>query len=588
MRPSYKNFDLAAYLYAYTIQNKDIPQLRADLELFLQSSPLDKVYIESHRATTDIPVEKLLAVKALFEEYGIKTAGGITSTGTVGEPKPSIYDTYCYTDKAHRDVYLKIVEVAATAFDEIILDDFFFTACRCEKCIAAKKASGKSWKQYRLDLMEEFSHEIVDLAKKINPKVKFVIKYPNWYESFQECGYNPGKQKDIFDGIYTGTETRDAVFNSQHLQRYESYSLVRLLENTAPGRNGGGWIDLGGSAGNLSVLLDQAELTYLAGAKEMMLFNFESMYSHPALAALAISLQRVDEALNKTGNPVGVSVYEPYDGDGEDQLLTYLGMCGIPMEPKPWFDKDAKVVFLTATSACDENVMDQLEPYVLAGGNAIVTTGFFKRMYDKGICEMTSLRLTGRHILADTFMMGHYNNGYVSNFATSKEKLLFEGLQIKNNATWADVRLIAGEENFPLLSEDRYGKGFLYVLNLPECFSDMYKLPREVWQMIGKEFGKASPVYAAVTPQVNFFAYDNNVYALHSYLPHGDYAELMVKGENNALKDLDTGRVYTACGITPRPMKMGDSVNVIDEPVENIVRVPLMPGRLTLVTPIKA
>ena len=59
--------------------------------------------------------------------------------------------------------------------------------------------------------MEEFAREIVDYAKEINPKCHFIIKYPNWYESYQECGYNPEKQKDIFDAIYTGTESRDPV-----------------------------------------------------------------------------------------------------------------------------------------------------------------------------------------------------------------------------------------------------------------------------------------------------------------------------------------------------------------------------------------
>jgi len=34
----------------------------------------------------------------------------------------------------------------------------------------------------------------VDLAKSVNPNVNFIIKYPNWYESYQETGYNPGKQ----------------------------------------------------------------------------------------------------------------------------------------------------------------------------------------------------------------------------------------------------------------------------------------------------------------------------------------------------------------------------------------------------------
>ena len=103
-------------------------------------------------------------------------SGGITSTQLVdGVRKPSYYDTFCYTDPRHREEYKRIVSELAQVFDEIILDDFFFTACRCEMCIEAK--GDRSWMDYRLGLMEEFSHEIVDLAKSINPKLNFIIKY---------------------------------------------------------------------------------------------------------------------------------------------------------------------------------------------------------------------------------------------------------------------------------------------------------------------------------------------------------------------------------------------------------------------------
>ena len=86
---------------------------------------------------------------------------------------------------------------------------------------------------------------VVGPAKAVNPKVKMVIKYPNWYEHFQGCGFNLEAQPKIFDGIYTGTETRDPVYTDQHLQQYESYLVYRYFENIKPGGNGGGWVDTG-------------------------------------------------------------------------------------------------------------------------------------------------------------------------------------------------------------------------------------------------------------------------------------------------------------------------------------------------------
>ena len=53
-------------------------------------------------------------------------------------------------------------------------------------------------------------HLIINPARAVNPKVRIIIKYPNWYESFQALGYDLAVQPRLFDAIYTGTETRDA------------------------------------------------------------------------------------------------------------------------------------------------------------------------------------------------------------------------------------------------------------------------------------------------------------------------------------------------------------------------------------------
>lgn len=58
------------------------------------------------------------------------------------------------------------MEFTAKHFDEIILDDFFFTNCKCELCINAK--GDKSWTRYRLDLMTEAAQSLVIGPAKIS------------------------------------------------------------------------------------------------------------------------------------------------------------------------------------------------------------------------------------------------------------------------------------------------------------------------------------------------------------------------------------------------------------------------------------
>ena len=88
---------------------------------------------------------------------------------------------------------------------------------------------------------------------------------------------------------------------------------------------------------------------------------------------------------------------------------------------------------------------------------------------------MTSVRTTGRHIGGSEFMIGNRNFN-VAFTAASSERIGFEALNYKTNATWADIFVQAGEDNYPVLTEDQYGKGRLFVLNVPENFADLYKL----------------------------------------------------------------------------------------------------------------
>ena len=574
---AYRNFSLASYMYAYYAGNATDEEIRRGVEQYLANVPLKKVYLENHRGTTDVPVSRLREIKAILEEYGLEVSGGITSTVLVDNiQKPAIFDTFCYTDPRHRETYLRIVREAAEVFDEIILDDFFFTSCRCEMCIQAK--GKRSWKDFRQAQMTEFSEEIVNEAKRVNPKMNFIIKYPNWYESYHESGYTPMTQRNIFDMVYTGTETREPFYSQQHLQRYESYSLIRLMENTAPGRNGGGWIDLGGSSDNVNRWLEQAEFTFLAGAKELMLFNFPGLLDSTGLYSMDPVLRRVDYFLDHAGKPVGCAVWEPYDAKGEDQLISYLGMCGAAIEPTPDLPDSAPALLLTSRTACDPDIVDKLEAYVRNGGTAVVTIGFVHETYDRGIKELTSVRLTHRHIPGNEYMIDRLDYAG-SRYASGREKILFEALDYMTNATWADLLVLAGEDNFPLLTEDMYGKGRLFILNVPENFADLYKLPVEVIHVINAVLSTGLEAYLYGEPKASLMLYDNHVCAIHSFRPMTTELRLVVRGECRCVRDLESDREYEAPVLLRGPQKAGDAALTREALPEYAFDIPVGPGR---------
>ena len=116
--------------------------------------------------------------------------GGLTLSAGGGGGQ---FGTFDYEKRADRDECKKAVQLAARHFDTVILDDFFFYTSKSDADIAAKGA--RRWTQYRLETMRKVSTDLVlKPARAINPKIKMIIKYPNWYEHFQGLGYDLEKQ----------------------------------------------------------------------------------------------------------------------------------------------------------------------------------------------------------------------------------------------------------------------------------------------------------------------------------------------------------------------------------------------------------
>ena len=236
----YANFEVSIYITVGGVRSLDNPAtLSNQWDRISRQLKVDKVYIEAQRDRNLASDGTLERVKKFFVDHGVKVAGGMAlSDGSIGGQ----FKSFCYTDPADRAFIKSAAELAARHFDEVIQDDFFFVTTKNDSDIAAK--GDRSWTQFRLDLMRDAAENlIVKPAKAVNPKVKMVIKFPNWYEHFQGLGYDLDQEPKIFDGIYTGTETRDPETTDQNLQQYESYQIIRYFENIAPGRNGGGWVD---------------------------------------------------------------------------------------------------------------------------------------------------------------------------------------------------------------------------------------------------------------------------------------------------------------------------------------------------------
>lgn len=525
----FKNFKTVTYCVAQWADHISEPELRKQADWLQKYVKIDKVYLETFRGTF-ARKEQILMIKKVLAEYGIEVSGGITTVTPDLNPEDKkrqrLFETFCYCNKPMRELLKQVSEYTASLFDEYIIDDFFFTQCMCEDC--QKEKGDRSWEVFRLEKMKEVSKNLIlDPAKKINPNCKVIIKYPNWRESFQETGYNPGEQRFMFDSIYTGTETRHGAQQDQHLPRYLSYSLPRYMEHVLPGKNGGGWFDPY-ECDRIDTYLEQAYLTAFSKSKEIMMFCWPSIYNNKRATPLGFQYEKIDEIMSYCGNPTGLPVYIPFNSQGDDHLEDFLGMAAIPMDPTPEFpsiDKQ-KAVLVTAASLKDDKVISKIKDYTAAGGKVIATSNFMiqalkneKYLNGEKISDLTSIRYNDKTLVADEYQVTG-NSMYSRNYIKGTE-LSFPLLEHRNNATWSIVNAGHGEYHESLIMFDTYGKGKFEVINLPEMPSRIKDLPAEFLTTLRYEMLGQGKVWVECGYGISLFTYDNDTFGIYCYTSDG-------------------------------------------------------------------
>jgi hypothetical protein len=371
-----------------------------------------KVYIEEFRGGYTADRATIVKARDAFGAAGIETSGCITTTH-VGKDSTGWKEIACYTDPQTQEKLKSVFEYAASLFDEIMIDDFWFTDCECPACIAARKArtvtiggvrypvAGDTWEDYRCELLVQLSrHYILEAARKVNPKVKVIIKYPQWYDRFQERGYDVARETAAFDRIWVGTETRDYT-NKQWggTVQFEGFFIMRWLGGLGGPKCGGGWFDPYGTSP--STYIEQARQTVLAGAHESMLFCYGSLQKDTGPANIEALRDNIPELIAIAAEvarrrPTGIAAYKPPSSHpGEEQVVfDFAGMLGLPLLPCHEFPARAPAAFFSVHALKDPDFASKLQAFIKAGKPVMLTDGLVKALGDK-----VDLQASGVHIL---------------------------------------------------------------------------------------------------------------------------------------------------------------------------------------------
>jgi hypothetical protein len=105
------------------------------------------------------------------------------------------------------------------------------------------------------------------------------------------------------------------------------------------------------------------------------------------------------------------------------------------------------------------------------------------------------------------------------------------------------VRGTANGRGAPLLIMDRYSKGILYVLTIPENPSDLYSLPEPVLTSIRHYLLNGFPFQLDAPSKVSLFAYDNLTFVVESYLDAPTEVTVSTAGSTTHLRNLSTGEL---------------------------------------------
>lgn len=579
----YKNFKVALYITVYSTKSfSDTAHLEKEFNRAMGQVKFDKVYLEVYRDKNFCDESTLENIKKFFTDHGVEVWGGITLSA--GGGKGGQFGTFDFEKPADRAECKKAVEIAARHFDHVILDDFFFYTSKSDEDIKAK--GKRSWTQYRLDTMRNAALNLVlKPARKINPKIKMIIKYPNWYEHFQGLGYDLDKEAKMFDYIYTGTETRDPYVTDQLLQQYESYEIVRYFDNIRPdGGNLGGWVDTY-STRYVDRYPEQLWDTLFAKAPEITLFNwypaaeskgvepgdreawknmdtsfnwdemvksFKPMGGDTAPAGwgrvAGYSLEKIDQTLGKLGKPIGVASYKPYQSTGEDFLHDYLGNAGIPIELYPEYPKNANTILLTESAKFDPQIVPKIKQSLKEGKNVFITSGLLRALQGKGIEDIVELEYTGRTVLIHDFIngFGAGSGSYLNDPKHDNPSILFPEIRFFTNDAWGIIRGVATAKGFPIVLMNHYSKGIIYVLTIPENISDLYNLPRGVVTAIKDYLQGDFPVRIDSPAQVALFAYDNNSFVIESYRPEPCDVTITLPGTGGKVEEAMGGKQLEA------------------------------------------
>jgi hypothetical protein len=157
-------------------------------------------------------------------------------------------------------------------------------------------------------------------------------------------------------------------------------------------------------------------------------------------------------------------------------------------------------------------------------------------MQDKGLKDIIEATYTDRKVKVSTFTDLKFSNIY-----HLSDPFMLPVIDFPTNDLWKEVAAMDDGDSYPMVLKSQYGEGMIYILSIPDTYSDLYKIPAESLSLIRNLLLDDMEVILEAPAQVSIFPYDNSSYIVHSFLPHKTDVGLRIKHSEGHLVDLLSG-----------------------------------------------
>ena len=380
---------LTAYIAAETLRGELAEENHlAEAADLMQACQVRRVVLEGFRFGAVVSEEWLRAVRDFFEGLGIATLGGIMplhgeAFGKRAEGVETRQPVFCYSDRETVDALEAEIRKLARLFGQIVIDDGFFTSCRCPEC--TRTCVDGDWGAMRRRLLADVASRWVRAAHEENRNVRVTVKFPQYYDRYQRFGYDVVRFPKIFDAVWQGTETRDpGTLDYGYVEQYQGYFNLRWMQLCAGEKCEAGWFDFLDCNGQL--FFDQAVTTCLGAPQGITIYRYDkTLFDGSRMGRLVKSLPGLEALHAAAVNPRGVHVIKPPNTSGGRDLFIfdYLGMLGIPCVPATEIATSMRSIIVTAHGVGSPAVVDAIPRALVAGRHVILTFDALLRLADK-------------------------------------------------------------------------------------------------------------------------------------------------------------------------------------------------------------